>query len=315
MTNNGETKLKQALTVAQLYYEENFSQATIAKRMKLSRPTISRLLQLAKESGLVKVQIENPFINYADLAKVLSQRYHAQIKIVPSHYAGQATNLGSVGSYAADYLTNLVKPNDIIGIGWGKTIHAITTNLAEQTIPGVQTVQLKGGFSFSHEKTYAYESINELAKAFQTRAQYLPLPTIFDSKTTKELVEQDRFIKQILDLGQKANIALFTVGSTDSNSLLFNLGYLTKEQKNEIQAKAVGDVVSRFIDSDGQIIDQELNERTVGIEVQDLGRKESSIVVASGLRKAAAVHAVLKAQYANVAIIDVMLAQSLIDYE
>lgn len=97
--------------------------------------------------------------------------------------------------------------------------------------------------------------------------------------------------------------------------MLFNLGYLTKAQKNEIQAKAVGDVVSRFIDSDGQIIDQELNERTIGIEVQALGQKESSIVVASGLRKTAAVHAVLKARYANIAIIDATLAQSLIDYE
>lgn len=315
MTNNGETKLKQALIVAQLYYEENLSQAAIAKKMKLSRPTISRLLQLAKESGLVKIEIENPFINYSDLTNVLAQRYHAQIKIVPSHYAGQQTSLDSVGAYAASFLTNLVKPNDIIGIGWGKTIHAVTTNLTEQTIPGVKTVQLKGGFSFNHEKTYAYESINELAQAFQTRAQYLPLPTIFDSKTTKELVEQDRFIKQILDLGQKANIALFTVGSANNNSLLFNLGYLTKAQKNEIQAKAVGDVVSRFIDSDGQIIDQELNERTIGIEVQALGQKESSIVVASGLRKTAAVHAVLKARYANIAIIDATLAQSLIDYE
>ena len=315
MTNNGETKLKQALIVAQLYYEENLSQAAIAKKMKLSRPTISRLLQLAKESGLVKIEIENPFINYSDLTNVLAQRYHAQIKIVPSHYAGQQTSLDSVGAYAASFLTNLVKPNDIIGIGWGKTIHAVTTNLTEQTIPGVKTVQLKGGFSFNHEKTYAYESINELAQAFQTRAQYLPLPTIFDSKTTKELVEQDRFIKQILDLGQKANIALFTVGSTNNNSLLFNLGYLTKAQKNEIQAKAVGDVVSRFIDSDGQIIDQELNERTIGIEVQALGQKESSIVVASGLRKTAAVHALLKARYANIAIIDATIAQSLIDYE
>lgn len=315
MTNNGETKLKQALIVAQLYYEENLSQAAIAKKLQLSRPTISRLLQLAKESGLVKIQIENPFINYADLADILSQKYHAKVKIVSPHYGDQTTNLASVGAYAADFITDLVQPNDIIGIGWGKTVHAVTSNLTQQTTPGVKTVQLKGGFSFSHEKTYAYESINELAQAYQTRAQYLPLPTIFDSKITKELVEQDRFIKQILNLGQKANIALFSVGTTSSNSLLFNLGYLTKAQKAEIQAKAVGDVVSRFIDSDGQIIDQELNGRTVGIEAQALGQKESSIVVASGLQKAAAIHAVLKAHYANIAIIDTTLAQSLIDYE
>ncbi|UQS81767.1 sugar-binding transcriptional regulator [Bombilactobacillus folatiphilus] len=315
MKPTDKTKLKQALTVAQLYYEENLSQAAIAQKMGLSRPTISRLLQLAKESGLVKIQIENPFLNDADLTDILSQKYQAQIHVVAPHFAGQTTNLDSVGAYAANFLTNLVKPNDIIGIGWGKTIHAMTQNLTEQIVPGVQTVQLKGGFSFSHEKTFSYESINELAQAFHTQAQYLPLPTIFDSQVTKDLVEQDRFIKQILDLGKQANIALFSVGTVRSNSLLFNLGYLTQQQKSALQAKAVGDIVSRFIDSEGQIIDQELNQRTVGIEASDLKQKQTSIVIASGLQKAAAVHAVLKAHYANFAILDTALAQSLINYE
>lgn len=308
-----ETKLKQALTVAHLYYEENLGQAAIAKKLELSRPTISRLLQLAKDAGFVKIQIENPFVNSKDLARILSEKYRATIKVVPPSYQGKTSSMDRVGAYTADFLANLVQPNDIIGIGWGKTIHAVTRQLGNPIVSGVQTVQLKGSFSFGHEKTYAYESINELSRAFHTKTQYLPLPTIFDNETTKNLVEQDRFIKSILDLGKQANIALFTVGTVRKDALLFNLGYLDEKQKNTLQEKSVGDIVSRFIDGKGEIVDSELNRRTVGIDLAELKKKEHSLVVASGMKKGAAVHAVLQAGYANYAILDTSLAQNLME--
>ncbi|GAA3024865.1 sugar-binding transcriptional regulator [Tetragenococcus solitarius] len=306
-------KLKQAMTVAKLYYEENLGQAAIAEKLQISRPTISRLLQVAKESGLVKIHVENPFVDFQTLAHVLSEKYQMEIRVVPDQYESQMTMLERLGAYAAAYLINIVQPTDIIGIGWGKTIHAVTTHLEKQDILGVQAVQLKGSFSFGHEKTYAYESINALADAFNTQPQHLPLPTFFDNLTTKKLVEQDRYIRSILDLGKQANIALFTVGSVRKDALLFNLGYLDEKQKANLQQKAVGDVVSRFIDEKGRLVDLELDRRTVGIELDELKKKEHSILVAGGAKKAAAVHAVLRAGYANQGIFDSVLAQKLMN--
>lgn len=308
-------KLKQAMTIAKLYYEENLGQTAIAEKLQVSRPTISRSLQIAKEEGLVKIKVENPFVDFQTLAEALSEKYKADIQIVPDQYQSQKTMLNRLGAYTALYLTKIVQPTDIIGIGWGKTIHAVTSHLEKQEITGVQTVQLKGGFSFDYEKTYAYESINELANAFNAQAQHLPLPTFFDERTTKEFVEQDRFIRSILNLGKKANIALFTVGSVRKDALLFNLGYLDERQKKKLRDEAVGDIVSRFIDEQGQIVNHELDHRTVGIELTELQKKEHSILVAGGAKKAAVVHAVLKAGYANYGIFDSVLAQNLIDYE
>lgn len=308
-----KARLKQALTVAKLYYEENLGQAAIAERLQISRPTISRFLQVAKEAGLVKIKVENPFVDFQALAAVLSEKYAMDIQVVPDQYQEQKTMLDRLGAYAAARLTQIVQPTDVIGIGWGKTIHAVTSHLEKQEITGVQTVQLKGSFSFGFEKTYAYESLNELAAAFNAQAQYLPLPTFFDNQTTKDLVEQDQFIKSILELGKQANIALFTVGSVRKDALLFNLGYLNEKQKASLREKAVGDVVSRFIDCKGQLVNQELDSRTVGIELAELKKKEHSILIAGGAKKTAAVHAVLKAGYANQGIFDAVLAQNLMD--
>ncbi|KMT37810.1 sugar-binding transcriptional regulator [Melissococcus plutonius] len=313
--NSNDEKIKQSLMAAHLYYEENKGQSEIANQLGISRPTVSRLLQQAKQLGFVKIQIENPLLDAKELENLLNKKYHATIKVVPTNYRNKTAIFDSVGAYTADYLMKIVKPGDIIGIGWGKTIHAVTNQLEKQSVKDVRVVQLKGSVSIGEcEETYAYESINELAYAFNTKVNYLPLPTIFDNQLTRELVEQDRFIKDVLELGRKANIALFTVGTVRKEALLFQQGYLNEDQKAELQLHAVGDVVSRFIDSKGQIVNNELNNRTIGIELEELKAKDSSIIIASGLGKVAGVHTVLSSGYANLGIFDSALAQYLVDY-
>lgn len=308
------TKLKQSLRVAELYFQDNLSQIEIANQLGVSRPTVSRLLQYAKDNGLVKIQIVNPLVDSQVLSKQLSDKYAIDFHVVPNNYGGTTSVQEGVGHYAADFLSANVQAGDVIGIGWGETIHSITKQLEEQDAAGVQVVQLKGSISHSQEKTWAYESVNELAKAYHTQPEYLPLPVIFDNRVTKEMVESDRHIKHILDLGRRANVALFTVGTVRSEALIFQLGYFNEQEKAEIQRLAVGDIFSRFVDENGKIVSQEIDDRTIGIQLDALKEKPHAILVASGNRKAAAVHAALSAHYTNCAILDQSLAQVLLDY-
>ncbi|GHP14706.1 deoxyribonucleoside regulator [Lentilactobacillus fungorum] len=308
-------KLEQSLQVAEMYFQDNLSQLAIAKKLGVSRPTVSRLIQYAKENGLVKIQIINPLVDSKVLAHQLEDKYDIECHVVPNNYGGMTTIGDSVGKYAADYLTSIVRAGDIIGIGWGNTVHAVTKQVEVQDTAGIQVVQLKGSISHSQEKTWAYESMNELARAYHTQPEYLPLPVIFDNQVTKEMVESDRHIKGILDLGKKANVALFTVGTVRSEALVFQLGYFTPKEKAQLQKSAIGDVFSRFIDRNGHIVSKQIDDRTIGIQLDDLRKKQHAILVAVGNRKVAGVHAVLKAKYANCAIVDQSLAQLLLDYQ
>lgn len=308
------TKLKQSLRVAEAYFQDNLSQIEIAKKLGVSRPTVSRLLQYAKDNGLVKIQIVNPLVDSQVLSQQLGDKYGVEFHVVPNNYGGATTILNGVGRYTADFLAATVQPGDIIGIGWGATIHSVTKQLEEQDVSGVQVVQLKGSMSHSQEKTWAYESVNELALAYRTHPKYLPLPVIFDNKVTKDMVESDRHIKHILDLGRQANVALFTVGTVRSKALIFQLGYFNEQEKAEIQQLAIGDIFSRFVDAEGKIVSKEIDDRTIGIELDELKKKKHAILVATGNRKVAAVHAALTAHYTNCAILDQSLAQLLLDY-
>ena len=51
--NNHESLL---VHVAQLYYQQNLNQSEISKIVGLSRPTVSRMLEEAREVGIVEIR-------------------------------------------------------------------------------------------------------------------------------------------------------------------------------------------------------------------------------------------------------------------
>ena len=46
--------------VSKLYYIENLKQDSIARRLKISRYKVSRVLKRARDNGLIKVKIIDP---------------------------------------------------------------------------------------------------------------------------------------------------------------------------------------------------------------------------------------------------------------
>ncbi|WP_341779955.1 sugar-binding transcriptional regulator [Levilactobacillus sp. HBUAS70063] len=312
MAETTDQRLSQSLAVAKMYYQSDQSQSQIAHQLGISRPTVSRLLQFAREQGLVRIQIVDPVEDVQTLEQALTRAYHVTVHVVPTQLTAASELLNTVGQYAAHYLEEIVTEHDIIGIGWGKTIYAIGSNLQPDTLTGVEVIQLKGSVSYSTEHTYAYESIDAFANAFHAVPQYLPLPVIFDHQQTKELVEAERHIQYLLELGRKANIAIYSVGTVRSSALVFQLGYLQDQEKDFLQAHAVGDIFSRYIDENGEVVDPKLNQRTIGIDLENLRQKEHSILVAAGDAKVPAVRAALLGGYPNCLIIDQHAAAQLL---
>ncbi|MBC1335108.1 sugar-binding transcriptional regulator [Listeria booriae] len=307
-------KQKQQLSieVARLYYQSDYSQQEIASQLGISRPTVSRLLQFAKESGFVEIKVTDPFADLNALETALKAKYNLrEAHVVFSPTTEYPTITDFLSKKAAEYLEETVTNGDILGVSWGTTMYEIAKKMRPQNVRGVEVIQLKGGISHSNVNTYASETISLFAENFQTMPRHLPLPVIFDNATVKQMVEQDRHIHHIIEMGKQANIAVFTVGTVRDEALLFRLGYFTEEEKALLKENGVGDICSRFYDKDGNICSTEIDARTIGIELDSLKQKEHSILVAGGARKVAAIHGALQGEYANVLITDQFTAKEL----
>ncbi|MFX3617499.1 MAG: sugar-binding transcriptional regulator [Sporolactobacillus sp.] len=302
-----------SIDVARLYYQSEYSQQQISNQLKLSRPTVSRLLQYAKERGYVTIQIYDPLEDIDSLSDELRVRYHLEhVRVAYSPLDDVKEIRKNIGRLAANVLDEIVQDGDSIGVTWGKTMYSLSTQLKKKHVHDVEVVQLKGGVTHSQVKNYAFEIVQSVASAYNAVVRYLPLPVIFDRPELKQMVEEDRNIKEIIDLGKQANIAVFTVGTVSDDALLFHLGYLKEEEIAQLKKEAVGDICSRFFNKDGEICNPSINRRTIGIELDDLKKKEKRILVAGGEKKVTAIRTALKAGFANVFITDQFTARALL---
>jgi deoxyribonucleoside regulator len=309
--------LNKLIEVAKLYYQFDFSQQKIAEKLGISRPSVSRMLQQAKEHGIVQIKIFDQSEGTERLANSVKATFNLKHCIViPVPENNEEAIKMELGKAAANYIGEIVQNGDIIGTTWGTTLFEVARHVRQKNVKGVSVVQLNGGVSYSETNTYAAEILHFLSTAFNTFPHFLPLPAVVDHPVVANAIISDRHIKRVLNLAKQCDIALFTVGEITEESTLFKAGYFTSEDLEHLKAQnAVGDICSRIIDSKGNICNQELDERTIGINLSDLHTKPYSILIAGGIEKVDAIIGALRGQYTNVLITDQHTAQILLTLE
>ncbi|REE55401.1 deoxyribonucleoside regulator [Paenibacillus taihuensis] len=314
LEERSEDKRGKMLDAVRMYFQLDYSQQEIAKKLGVSRPTVSRFIQQAKEEGYVIISIVDPLENNDLLAGQIERKFGLKKVVIVNvpHYDDTVVKkyLGVAG---AKYLDKIVKDGDVIAATWGTTLYEVALNLPDKHVRDVKVVQLNGGVSHSETNTYASEIITLFGKAFHTAPYFLPLPAIFDHAVVKKTIETDRHINNILELGKKANIAVVTVGTPTEDSVLIRANYFNEDELKMIFQKGAGDICSRYFNIEGVICSQELDQRTIGISLKDLKQKEQSILIAGGIRKVDGIYGALRGQYTNVLITDQFTAKYLME--
>jgi deoxyribonucleoside regulator len=307
-------KSKILVEVAKLYYQHQLSQEKIAKKIRVSRPTVSRLLQQARDTGIVKIEIIDSAEIGTQLESALIDKYNLKNAfVVPNDADDNNVIKKRLGKAAVLIVDKLVSEGIILGISWGTTMQEVAKQIQARNIKDMIVVQLNGGISRAELDTHASEIAKVISEKYRAIPYLMPLPAIFDRAELKQAILSDKNIAHTLELGQKAEIALFTIGSFDYDSVLVKANYFESSEVNELlKAGAVGDICSRILKSDGTICSEELNSRTIGIELEELKKKPYSIAVAGGKDKLAAIRAGLMGKWFNILITDEWVATELL---
>jgi lsr operon transcriptional repressor len=118
---------------------------------------------------------------------------------------------------------------------------------------------------------------------------------------------RERTVAEALALAARVELAIIGIGTVDSaQSSLLRAGYISDEELRQLlELGAVGDIMARQLDAQGQILDVAVNKRVIGLH--DIARlREMPVVmgVAGGVAKAAAILAALRGRYVNVLVTD-----------
>ncbi|RKY54873.1 MAG: RNA polymerase subunit sigma-70 [Candidatus Neomarinimicrobiota bacterium] len=300
--------------IARLYYEHNFSQQKIANKLDISRPGVSRLLQQARNRGIVRIEIFDPTENGTLLEEKMQKKFGLKkVIVVPNDNEETQIIKKRLGRVAVTLLEQLVEEGLILGVSWGTTMQEVAKQVRRKSVKDMTVVQLNGGISRAEYDTHASEIAQKISEKYQAIPFLLPLPAIVDSAELKQAIIYDKNISRTLDLARKAKVAIFTIGSFNHDSVLVKADYFeTKEVDSLLKRGAVGDICSRIITHDGKICSPELNSRTIGIELEELRKKPYSIAVAGGKEKLQAIHAGLRGHLFNVFITDEWVAEELL---
>ena len=130
--------------IAKMYYQQGLTQTEIAKRLRLSRPTISRMMQEALQQGIVRIEIADIPGDQSELTQELQSKYDLFEVIVvdvncPMTYEGVSDVLGIA---AADYFQRVVKDGDVIGLTWGSALASMVRNLDQEKKPNALVVKI-----------------------------------------------------------------------------------------------------------------------------------------------------------------------------
>jgi deoxyribonucleoside regulator len=293
--------------VAKLYYDLERTQSEIASELGLTRWQVGRLLTEAKELGVVRIEITPRALRKTELEVQLQQKYGLRdAVVVPSGGTSDtALLMESVAQAAAKYLAGLNPGADLLGVSWGRTMSAIARFLPANWNPGVHVVLVNGSTTLRSTSTRTSAVAEEFAQSGGGTATLLPVPAILGKKSTRDALEEDPIIERVLALAEEANIICFGMGGISHHSVLLNSGYLNESDIDRLrEAGAVGDILGRFVDRHGQIVDKDIDDRTVGLRLDSLKRKERSIGVVSGEEKLEIAVSALRAGYVSIIVTD-----------
>lgn len=312
---SAEQREQLMIQVAKRYYHLDMTMSDLSTELGLTRWQASRLLTEAKETGLVRIEIVPHTPRLPGLESRLERAFGIkEAVIVPSGSdEDEALVLDAVARAAGQYLAGLGKI-PAIGVSWGRTMTAVARRLPPYWNEGVEVVLLNGSMNVRSSGPQTNNVAELFASAGKGTAMLLPVPAMFGHAATKNALEQDPTIASVLDFARRVPVICFGIGGMVADSVLIQAGYVSQgDHERLLRLGAVGDILSRYVDADGRIVDPELDARTIGISLDSCRERTLSIGVAAGMHKRAAILSCLRARYVNVLITDEMTALSLVD--
>ena len=316
MATDSERK-KLLYKIAKAYYEDALTQHEIGKRFGLSRIKVSRLLQQARDERIVQIFIPPQDPN-ADLERALEARFGLDeaVIVTPSSYDHSAI-LRALGPAAADYLMRCLDGSEVLGLSWGTTLLAGIEAVPAHYWTNMRVVQILGGLGQPDADTYGGDLAHRLAQALGARPRLLAAPGVVANKLVRDALLADPQIADTLSLGVNADILLVGIGIPSTpDSVVKQAGILSPDEFDQLKALgAVGDIALRFFDRNGQAIKHALNDRIIGLDLEQIRNIPRVIGVAGCPEKLEVIRAALRGKLISVLVTDDRTASRLLEEE
>lgn len=302
----GPEELTELVAIARRHHVDGVSRIDIAAERGLSRFKVGRILQAAREAGIVRVEVRAPAgIDY-ELSEELRLRYGLR-RALAVQTEDETHVRGPLGQVAAQLLREIVTADDLLGIDCGRTLREMTGHLGG--IAGCDVVQITGmGGALGDTATDITRVVGEASGG---RVFPLFAPIVVADARTAQAMRAHRAFRTTFTAYARVTKAVVAIGAWSQK--LSQIPALIGEEETSRFARAgvVAETGALLVDVEGRRVPG-LDARRVAIEEAQLRAVRDVIGVGGGRGKTTAVHAILRAGLLNSLVTDVHLARRLL---
>ncbi len=273
---------------------QGMTQARAAEVFGLTRLRVNRALSTVRERGIVRVSFNSPLGPCVALESALSGGFGLETCTV-APVGGDDFNLHNIlGAALGQFLTRFLSRDDVrlFGMSWGNTLNMATRFTEPLNRPDLEITSVMGGLTKGSDVN-SYEITTRLADLCNAAHSYFTAPIYATSVRNGDILREQEFCGSITKILRADGLAL-AAGDME-NSLLLADGLPEDLTVDElVAAGAVGDIMGYFLDRDGALVDHEINDRVLGIRLEDLNTLPNVIVAAGGRSKLPIIRAILR---------------------
>ena len=301
--------------VADYYYNDGLSQDEIAKIENFSRPHVSRLLDRAKELGIVKINVIMPEILSTDmLAEELRQLLDLKaVSVCPLSSPHDEPSF-EVAHHATDVLDEYLEDASCVGLGWGYTMYQ-TARIINHKInkENLTFVPLVGLSTFSVPYFISNNIVNLFAENTDSQGYYSSVPLIKSKEKLSDLEEMS--FKGLQEQWKKIDAAILSVGGTPSKARMQRDPIATEYNEYIATVDINGVMLAHYFDAEGNVLDEQIARYfdIATYDLEDLKKLKSSICIAGGEAKVDAIIMFAKKKFFNKLITDENAARLMIE--
>lgn len=239
-------------------------------------------------------------------------RDHLQLRNaeVVEAYGDQHNMRAAVGRETGTYLAGQLTEDDVLGLGWGRTLNAMLDGITY--LPPAEVVQLSGWFGGGFRDGTAELARRAIALTGGT-AKAIPAPFFSVDARAVALLRRRPDVAEVVDAFDRLTTAVVSLGAVGPRPITITYTDVPERFNEQVmRSGAVAEVCGNLFAEDGGAIDSSVSRHTLSVTAEQLRKVPRVVMAAAHTDKAAAVRAVCAAGVPTDVVLDVELAHALL---
>lgn len=272
----------------------------LAEELGVSRFAVGRMIKRARDEGLVEVVSRLPAPVDPDLSARLARHYGLESALVVASPTDSDEFLRPiVADVAAGLVAALIQEDDVVGLGPGRTIMAMSARISD--VPTCDVVQLTGVATTEPESSL--DAILQLRSVAKGRMFPLHAPFLTTDIRSAQAIESQPAIAQALQRMDWLDMAVLTVGGWPHSSLLAEQVQENGELETLLADGVVAEIGTTLLAEDGRVVTS-FDGRLIGLTTRQLAEIPKRVAIGGGPGKRKAVIAALRSGLVDMIVTD-----------